>query len=108
MSIRRRIIVFQLIVIGSVLLMAIAVYMSIRSTEYYLRRVQWANHQLAAVTALTVNANRFSEQIAEFLLVGEPERSDYDSARAELEAGFDRLEKLTLGEAEFLGRSSEQ
>ena len=99
---------FQLIVVASVLMMAAIVYLTIRSTTYYMERVQWANNQLEAVTALTVNANRYSEQIAEFLLIGEPERSDYESASAELEAGFDALEKLTLGEAVFLGRNSEQ
>jgi hypothetical protein len=108
MGIRSRIILFQSIVVASVLAMAIAVYATIRSTEYHLQRVQWTNHQLAAVTQLTVNANRYSEQIAEFLLIGEPERPDYDSARAELEAGFDRLEKVTRGEAEFLVGTSEQ
>jgi signal transduction histidine kinase len=89
-------------------MMAAIVYLTIRSTTYYMERVQWANNQLEAVTALTVNANRYSEQIAEFLLIGEPERADYESASAELEAGFDALEKLTFGEAEFLGRNSEQ
>ena len=108
MGIRSRILLFQLIVVASVLMMAAIVYITIRSTTYYMQRVQWANNQLEAVTALTVNANRYSEQIAEFLLIGEPERPDYDSARAELEAGFDKLEKLTRGEAEFLVGSSEQ
>ncbi|OWK21092.1 hypothetical protein AJ88_21005 [Mesorhizobium amorphae CCBAU 01583] len=102
MGIRSRILLFQLIVVGSVLMMAAIVYITIRSTTYYMQRVEWANNQLEAVTALTVNANRYSEQIAEFLLIGEPERPDYDSARAELEAGFDELERLTRGEAEFL------
>lgn len=106
MSIKSRILLSQLIVVGSVLAMAIAVYAAIRSTEYYLERVEWANHQFEAVTALTVNANRYSEQIAEFLLIGEPERPDYESARAELETGFDRLEQLTRGEAEFLQRNT--
>jgi two-component system, OmpR family, sensor kinase len=108
MGIRSRILVFLLIVVGSVVMMAAVVYITIRSTTYHMQRVEWADNQLEAVTALTVNANRYSEQIAEFLLIGEPERPDYDSARAELEAGFDQLEKLTIGEAEFLGRSREQ
>lgn len=108
MGIRSRILVFQLIVVGAVVMMAAIVYITIRSTTYYTLRVQWANNQLEAVTALTVNANRYSEQIAEFLLIGEPERPDYESARAELEAGFEKLAQLTRGEAEFLGRSIEQ
>jgi two-component system, OmpR family, sensor kinase len=81
MGIKSRILLFQLIVVGSVLMMATIVYITIRSTTYYTKRVEWANNQLEAVTALTVNANRYSEQIAEFLLIGEPERPDYDSAR---------------------------
>jgi two-component system OmpR family sensor kinase len=108
MGIRSRILLLQLIVIGSVLMMAAIVYTTIRSTSHDMQRVQWANKQLEAVTALAINANRYSEQIAEFLLIGEPERPDYDSARAELEAGFDELDKLTRGEAEFLVGSSEQ
>jgi hypothetical protein len=88
-------------------MMAAIVYTTIRLTSHDMQRVQWANKQLEAITALTVNANRYSEQIAEFLLIGEPERPDYDSARAELEAGFDELDKLTRGEAEFLVGSSE-
>lgn len=108
MGIRSRILVFQLIVVGAVVIMAAIVYFTIRSTTYYTQRVQWANNQLEAVTALTVNANRYSEQIAEFLLIGEPERPDYESARAELEAGFEKLAELTRGEAEFLLGSSKQ
>ncbi|MBY5838808.1 HAMP domain-containing protein (plasmid) [Rhizobium leguminosarum] len=107
MGIRSRILVFLLIVVGSVVMMAAVVYITIRSTTHHMQRVEWADNQLEAVMALTVNANRYSEQIAEFLLIGEPERPDYESARAELEAGFDQLEKLTIGEAEFLGRSRE-
>ncbi|YCI06119.1 ATP-binding protein (plasmid) [Ensifer sp. D2-11] len=108
MGIRFRILLFQTIVVASVLMMAAIVYITIRSTNYYTQRIQWANNQLDAVTALTVNANRYSEQIAEFLLIGEPERSDYESASAELEQGFDKLERLTRGEAEFLVGSSQQ
>jgi two-component system, OmpR family, sensor kinase len=81
MGIRSRILLLQLIVIGSVLMMAAIVYTTIRLTSHDMQRVQWANKQLEAITALTVNANRYSEQIAEFLLIGEPERPDYDSAR---------------------------
>jgi two-component system, OmpR family, sensor kinase len=103
MGIRARILLFQLIVVAVLIVMAAFVYFAIRATNHHLQRVQWAHLQHQSVTALTVNANRYSEQIAEFLLVGEPERPDYDSARAELEAGFERLEKATTGELEFLG-----
>ena len=108
MSIRARVHLFQVIVGVSVLMMAAVVYVTLRSTEYYLRRVQWASHQLEAITSLKVNANRFSEQIAELLLIGEAERSDFESARSELEAGFARLEGITKGEGEFLAGTDEE
>lgn len=105
-GIRARILLFLLIIVAALIVMAAIVYIAIRSTNYHLQRVQWAHHQHEAVTALTVNANRYSEQIAEYLMIGEAERADYDGARAELEAGFDRLEKMTTGEFEFLGRAA--
>jgi signal transduction histidine kinase len=108
MGIRFRVVLSQLIVVGSVLTMAIGVYESIRSTEYHLQRAQWANHQLQEVISLSATANRYSEQIAEYLLIGAPERSDYEGAAAQLEAGFDRLEELTLGESAFLAANDRQ
>ncbi len=93
MSIRSRIVLSQLVIGASVLLMALVVYATLRSTDYYLKRVQLVHRQLEAITALQVSANRFSEQIAELLLIGDPERPDFESARAALEAGFDQLEK---------------
>jgi two-component system, OmpR family, sensor kinase len=108
MSIRSRVYLFQLIISVSILLMASVVYVTLRSTDYYLKRVQLANHQHEAITSLKVNANRFSEQIAELLLIGEPERPDFESARAELEEGFDRLERMIKGELDFLKGTQEQ
>lgn len=108
MTIRSRVRLFQLIIAASVLMMAAVIYGAMRSTDYYLKRVQLANHQLEAITALKVNANRFSEQIAELLLIGEAERPDFESARSELEAGFDRLERMIKGELDFLSGAPEQ
>lgn len=107
MSIRSRVQLFQAIIVLSVLAMTSVVYVTISHIEHHLKRVQWANHQLEAITALRVSANRFSEQIAEFLLIGEPERPDIDSARAGLEARFDSLEPATRDEAQFLQGSEE-
>lgn len=102
MGIRSRILLFQLIVGASLLMIAAVVILTIRQSSYYLVRVELANHQLEAITALQVNANRFSEQIAEYLLIGEPERADFDSAGREMAAGFDRLEAVTNKESAFV------
>lgn len=108
MSIAWRVRLLQAITGLAVLSMAAVVFFTLRSTDHYLKRVEWTNHELAAITALKVNANRFSEQIAEFLLVGEPERPDFESARVELEAGFEKLEAVIKGEAAFLGLDGER
>src|SRR5687768_3357301 len=80
LRIRSRIYLFQLLVGLSVLLISAVVLTTIQRTNDYLLRVEWANRQLEAITALTVNANRFAEQIAEYLLIGELEREDFESA----------------------------
>ena len=108
MSIRFRVHLFQLIIGVSVLMVAAEVFVTLRWTDYHLKRVEGANRQLEAILALKVHANRFSEQIAEVLLIGEPELPDFESARVELEAGFDHLEKTTKAEFEFLKESAEQ
>ena len=102
MSIKQRVILQQLVIAASVLIVAAIAYSTIRSTEYYLKRIEWAYLQLDAITSLKVSANRYSEQIAELILIGEPERPDFESASAELLAGFDRLEKITVEEQAFL------
>ncbi len=102
MSIRWRVILQQLVIAASVLIAAAIAYSTIRSTEYYLKRMEWAYQQLDAITSLKVSANRYSEQIAELILIGDPERPDFESASAELLAGFDKLEKITNEEQTFL------
>ena len=102
MSIALRVRLLQAAVGFAILSMAAVVYYAIWATGHYRKRVEWTNHELAAITALKVNANRFSEQIAEFLLIGEAERQDFASSRAELEAGFEKLEGVIRGEFGFL------
>jgi two-component system, OmpR family, sensor kinase len=91
-----------------VLVMGGAVYVAIRSADYYVNRTAWADQQLRAVHELAVAANRYSEQIAEMLLIGAPERIDLESAQAVLEAGFDRLEQLTHEEIAFVRAPEDQ
>jgi signal transduction histidine kinase len=102
MKIRHRIYFLQFVIAGTVLLMAAIAVVSIHFGGFYLQRVEWANRQLEAITSVTLHANRFSEQIAELLLIGEAERSDYESARSDLEMDFDRLEAITSAEGDFL------
>src|SRR5687768_17832153 len=84
MSIRNRIRALQIVVSLVVLAMAAFVFVGLEATNYNLDRGQAARRQLAANSQLAIDANRYSEQIAELLLVGEPERPDFESARGEL------------------------
>jgi signal transduction histidine kinase len=107
-SIRARILLFQVIVAAAVLVMAGVVYVAIRSADYYVNRTAWTNQQLRAISELAVAANRYSEQIAEMLLIGPPERADFQSARAALEASFAKLEQLSREEIAFLQAPEER
>jgi two-component system OmpR family sensor kinase len=91
-----------------VLVMAGVVYVAIRSADYYVKRTAWTNQQLRAISELAVAANRYSEQIAEMLLIGPPERADFESAQAALEASFAKLEQLSREEIAFLQAPEEE
>ena len=107
-SIRARILLFQAIIVAAALVMAGVVYVAIRSAEYYVNRTAWTNQQLRAISELAVAANRYSEQIAEVLLIGAPERADFESARVALEASFAKLARLSREEIAFLKTPEEQ
>jgi two-component system, OmpR family, sensor kinase len=103
-----RILLFQAIIAAAVLVMAGVVYVAIRSADYYVNRTAWTNQQLRAISELAVAANRYSEQIAEVLLIGAPEHPDFESAQAALEASFARLERLGRDEIAFLRQTPEE
>lgn len=95
MSIRTHILFFQLIVAFSVAALALTAYVDLRSTAATQERVQSANQQLQLMLRLAVYANRYSEQIAEVLLIGEPERTDLDSASVQVNESFAQLQRST-------------
>src|SRR5687768_16667949 len=94
MSIRARTLVFQLIVVLAIVMLAVTAFLSLQSTNYTRDRVRMANQQLEAMMQIATSANRYSEQIAEILLLGEAERPELDSARAQVAEAFTRLRRL--------------
>jgi signal transduction histidine kinase len=98
MTIRARIRRWQMVAAAAAIAVAGAGLHAVLAARDQHAALARANRQLAAATALKASANRFSEQIAEYLLVGAPERADYDSARAELEAALDRFEASSIAE----------
>ncbi len=108
MSIKNRIRALQIVVSLVVVAMAAFVFVGLDATNYNLDRGQAARRQLAANSQLAIDANRYSEQIAELLLVGEPERPDFDSARTELAASLVALRQEIEREADLLRTSEER
>jgi nitrogen fixation/metabolism regulation signal transduction histidine kinase len=98
MSITGRIRAFQLALSVAMIAMAATAVLSVRGANYYIDRVQLSRRQVDEMVVLAVRANRFSEQIAELLLIGEPERPDFEDARAQLIAQFETLRQVTAEE----------
>jgi two-component system OmpR family sensor kinase len=93
MSIMARIRVFQAILVIAVVAIAATAVISLRGANHYIERVQISRRQVDAMTELALRANRFSEQIAELLLVGEPERPEFEDSRRKMLAQFDALRR---------------
>jgi len=108
MSIKLRILLFQLVQGLAVLAIAGLAYLTSAAMTEKLERVQWSRQQLDATTRLEVLANRYSEQIAELLLVGEPERPDFEEARAQLTEWFRESYELSRLEINALDDPAEQ
>lgn len=98
MSIIGRIRTFQIVLCLAVLAMAVTAVLGARGAHFYVDRVQLSRQQVDEMTRLAVRANRFSEQIAELLLIGEPERLDFVSAREQVVEQFDVLRQITAKE----------
>lgn len=107
MKIKHRIIILQVVVTSIVLMMAGVAFMSHRYSDYYLRRVEWTNYQLDAITSVSLHANDYLKQIVELLLIGDAERSDYQRSAKDLSAELESARKLTLNEHAFLLRMGE-
>ncbi|CAM4269012.1 histidine kinase [Bordetella tumbae] len=96
MSIKTRIWLFQAIVAFSVIVMAITSVFATRTAKDYFDRLLHARKELAMTSDLAIDANRYAEQIAELILIGPAERSDFESARADVYKSFFDVKQLDL------------
>jgi two-component system OmpR family sensor kinase len=113
MTIKRRILLTQ-IVLGTAIAVLVGVSLSaIASLSAALERNTLSHRQMAASLQLAAAANEYSEQVAEILLVGEPERPDLEKSRKELtrllNEGYDlsMRELATIPEPERAGEQRE-
>lgn len=108
MSIRLKIIAFQMVVAFMLLSTAAATYFSIERIDYYFDRTQLSREQMDTVIRLSAHMNRYSENIAEMLLLGRTELDDFYVARSDLVESMQRLTELTENEIEFVRSQAER
>lgn len=107
MTIRVKIIAYQAIVALMLIGTAAATWISIERIDYYFDRSRLAREQMDTVIRLSAHMNRYSENIAEMLLLGRTELDDFYAARTSLEESLDRLTDLIAQESLFKGGDAE-
>ena len=108
MSIRLKIILYQVVVAIMLLSSAAATYIAIERIDYYFDRTRLARQQMDTVIRLSAHMNRYSENIAELLLLGRTELDDFYAARSSLEDGLARLTSLIEEEIAFVRTAEER
>lgn len=76
--------------------------------DYYFDRNRLAGAQLDSIIRVSAAMNRYSENVAELLLLGRTELDDFNEARDSLESSLDRLESLILDEIAFVINAEER
>jgi signal transduction histidine kinase len=102
LTIRGRIVAFQLIAGLAVLAMFAAGYVAYRNFSHFLARGALAHAQLDAVTNLARDADQYSEKISQFLTTGAVDRSEIATLQGRIAAEFDALDRATRREHAFL------
>ena len=93
-TLSRRIAVFQTIIVGALAISACATLFAIERLDHYIDRDRVAGRQLGTIVRLSGHLNRYSENIAELLLLGRTVIDDFNEARADVDADFGELQGL--------------
>ncbi|RXF69912.1 sensor histidine kinase [Hansschlegelia zhihuaiae] len=102
MSLRWRIIVFEIVTLIFVALMIGVMAIALRLADDFVQRVDGVHRRFEVIAELDGNANNYAEQIAEVLLLGAEQMPDFQQARAEMVQAFDRLREVTRAEVSTL------
>jgi two-component system, OmpR family, sensor kinase len=108
MSIKLKIIFFQILVAMMLLSTAATTYLSVKRLDYYFDRTRLSREQMDTVIRLSAHMNRYSENIAELLLLGRTELDDFDASRRSLEDGLAKMSRLLDRETAFLRTDAER
>ena len=107
LSIRAKIALHQAVVALTLLASGVATWFAVERIDYYFDRNRLAQEQLETVLLLSSHLNRYSENVAELLLLGRTELDDFSAARLSVEEVLDQLSQLTDQEVDFV-RSDEE
>jgi signal transduction histidine kinase len=102
LTIRTRILAFQLIVGVAVLALFAAAFVAIQNFHYYLARGALAHRQLAAIDSLARDADQYSKGIASLLMTGEAGGQNVADLQGRIATDFETFMRLTQEETDFL------
>lgn len=102
MTVRWRILIFELIILAFVGLMVAVILFGLRLTDEFVTRIDGVHRRFEVIAELEAHANNYAEQIAEVLLLGPEQKPDFDAARAEMDEAFERLAAVTRAEVSTL------
>lgn len=111
MTVRGRILLFQILILALVGLISGLTFATLHLTEEFVRRIDSVHGRFEALAELDGQANNYTEQLAEVLLLGPEQMPDFQSARRELASGLHKLEGATraeLGALEYLSERREE
>jgi two-component system OmpR family sensor kinase len=108
MSVRAKITLHQVVVALTLLASGGATYGGIERIDYYFDRNRLAQEQLKTGILLSSHLNRYSENVAELLLLGRTQLDDFLDARRSVEEGLDELTLLTDREIDFVRGEAER
>lgn len=100
-SIRTRILLFQLVVGMAVLSMLAAGLVAIRSFDHQRTLSALANRQLDALASLAIQADQYSEAVAKLLVTAGGERLAVARLHSDLQTTFQKLQRATEREYEY-------
>ena len=102
MTVRWRIVAFEIVTLIFVGLMIGVMALALRLADDFVARVDGVHRRFEVIAELDGNANNYAEQIAEVLLLGAEQMPDFQQARTEMNEAFDRLREVTRAEVSTL------
>jgi two-component system, OmpR family, sensor kinase len=103
-----RIALHQVVTALMLLASAGATLVAVERIDYYIDRDRIARRQLDVLIRLTGDMNRYSENIAELLLLGRGQITDFNEARAAAEASLTELQELSTREVTLVRSDAER